>query len=429
MSLLHGRAPTALQVTDPQEEIDSHTAKDGAVVIIQEQYTSLKMLTLSTGKHVDNRFGRFSHDDVIGRPFGRRLYSRVATSGRQSSAGFVHVLKPTPELWSQAMDHRTQIVYPHDAALISLLLDLRPGSILVESGTGSGAASAAFARVVAPGRVFSFDFHQQRADAAERDFHRLGIHNVVTVTGGIDVVKDGFVGVCDDVADAVFLDLPMPYAMGPEVFRVLHSNGVVCLFSPCIEQVQKSCQMLRSSGFHSIRTVTAPVKTYETREMKLQTPGFDELLQHKISSPESDICTDLAALKAPALSVNGTNVCSTQPCAKRVRTNDGALPISEKVLRLQNLTAGAERLAVSAIGGEDHHVGRVVRPNIHLHSRPFPTMKGHTSYLTFARKCSHFTTKKDAVSIQNTINVNPNQKFFLEHNEHSKADSNDCRIV
>lgn len=427
MSILHARARTALQVTNLQQEADSHKAKNGDVVIIQEQYNSMKALTLTAGNYVDNRFGRFSHDDVIGHPLGRRLYSHVATTGRQSSAGFVHVLKPTPELWSQAMNHRTQIVYPHDAALISLLLDLRPGSVMVESGTGSGSASVAFARVVAPGHVFSFDFHQQRADAAERDFRRLGIHNVVTVTGGIDVVKDGFVGVDDNIADAVFLDLPVPYEMGPEVFRVLQSNGVVCLFSPCVEQVQKSCQMLRSSGFHSIRTVTAPVKTYETREMKLQTPGFDELQQtHPF---ESGDCTDSHTSEDLESYANGMHVHSTQPYVKRMRTSDGVLPVSEKVLRLQNLTAGAERLAVSAIEGEDYHVGRVVRPSIRLHSRPFPSMKGHTSYLTFARKCSNFTTKKDALDIQGTNNVHSNQNVRLGHEEQPKADSDDCRII
>lgn len=385
MPLLHARAEH--NVARPQES--EYTAKDGDVVIIQEHYNTLKSLTLCPGKHIDNRYGRFSHDEIIGRPLGRRLYSNVASSGRQSSAGFIHVLKPTPELWSQAMDHRTQIVYPHDSALISLLLDLRPGSILVESGTGSGAASASFARVVAPGHVFSFDFHQQRADAARCDFQRLGIQDIVTVTGGVDVVKDGFIGVADSLADAVFLDLPTPYEMGTEVYRVLRSNGAVCLFSPCIEQVQKSCQMLRSSGFHSIRTVTCPVKTYETREMKLETPGFDELRQHTSdasNAPTASLCPEIVSDNAEI----SAHVAGTEPSAKRMRTNDGVKPVSEKALRLQSRTAGAERLAVSAMESEDYHIGRVIRPKVRLHSRPFPSMKGHTSYLTFARKCSNF---------------------------------------
>lgn len=81
---------------------------------------------------------------------------------------WVLVLHPTPELWTQCLPHRTQIVYSTDAALISLLLGLRPGSKVIEAGTGSGGLSHALARCVAPhGRLYTFEFHQQRADMAK----------------------------------------------------------------------------------------------------------------------------------------------------------------------------------------------------------------------------------------------------------------------
>lgn len=363
---------TLLRLHATGDEQSKEVARPGDLVIVQEQYNTLKPITLTAHQFFDNRYGRFAHDDILGQPLGRRQYSLTSSSGRQSCAGFVHVLKPTPELWSQAMDHRTQIVYPHDAALISLLLDLRPGSVLVESGTGSGSASAAFARVVAPGTVYSFDFHSERASAAECDFKQLGIDHIVKVRGGVDVLHDGFIGVGDSVADAVFLDLPVPYEMGEEVYRVLRKDGTVCIFSPCIEQVQRSCSMLRSSGFHSIRTVTAPVKTYETREMVLDTPGFDDLSSKEESHREP-------------------------PC-KRMRSSDDDKPVSEKMLRLRNRTAGAERMAIGSLDGDDRHLGRVIRPSIRLHSRPFSSMKGHTSYLTFARKCIGFVASPNTKS-------------------------------
>lgn len=372
--------------TASTEEQQAHLAKPGDLVIVQEHYTTLKPITLTANAFFNNRYGRFAHSDIIDRQLGRRVNAQKNnSSGRQASAGFVHALTPTPELWAQAMDHRTQIVYPHDAALISLLLELRPGAVLVECGTGSGSACTAFARVVAPGTVYSFDFHKERADAAACDFKKLGIHDVVRVRGGVDVVKDGFIGVPDFAADAVFLDLPMPYEMGEEVRRVLRNDGTVCMFSPCVEQVQKTCQMLRSEGFHSLRTVTAPVKTYETREMKLETPGFDEL-QVCDSNPD-------------------------EPPTKRLRKSENGhgKPDNDKTHKSRSRTAGAERLAISAMGGEGRHVGRVIRPNIRLHSKPFTFMKGHTSYLTFARKCTGFiqNEKNDANgNVVDTVKIN-----------------------
>lgn len=384
MSLLRGRgtSPThAAQAECTAEPI----ARAGDIVLIQEQYSSMKPVTLTAGAVVNNRFGRFPHDEIIGRRLGRRLYSTsVSRTGRQSSRGFVHVLAPTPELWAMAMDHRTQIVYPHDSALISLLLELRPGATVIDCGTGSGAACAAFARVVAPGRVHSFDFHEERARAAGVEFARLGLDAIVDVRGGIDVVKDGFVGVPDARADAVFLDLPVPYAMGAELFRVLKRDGRVCLFSPCIEQVQRSCDMLRTGGFHSIRTVTATVKTHETREMKLQTPGFDDLVLE-----DTDLLNGVRVNGRRCESLDAEN--DVQPAVKKARVlSGGAVVASEKPFRVRSRTAGAERLAVGAAEGEERHVGRVLRPSIRLHSRPFASMKGHTSYLTFAKKCGQF---------------------------------------
>lgn len=346
-------------------------ANDGDIIIVQEKYNAVISVQLKRGEYLNNRYGRFAHDDIIGQPLGRRWEAKShpgVGTGTQQCAGFVHALSPTPELWSLAMLHRTQIVYPHDAAIIALHLDLRPGCILVEAGTGSGSASVAFARVVAPhGKVISFEFHQPRAKEAQKDFEGLGVSSVVQVNGGVDVVKSGFVGVRDGEIDAVFLDLPAPYLMDAEVARVLKPNGTVCTFSPCIEQVQRSVEMFRQGPFHSVKTVTAPVKTYETREQMLGTPGFSDLRSdHEVSAPESKE--------------------QEGPQRKKRRNDVGRNTSIEMTSRQRkSRTAGAERLAIANLG-EGRHEGRVIRVAARLHSKPYPSMKSHTSYLTFARR-------------------------------------------
>lgn len=48
----------------------------------------------------------------------------------------------------------------------------------------------------------------------------------------------GFVGVPDDAADAVFLDLPEPWLALEHTLRVLKPGRSVCCYSPCMEQVR-----------------------------------------------------------------------------------------------------------------------------------------------------------------------------------------------
>lgn len=92
------------------------------------------------------------------------------------------MLQPTPELWTQTLPHRTQIIYTPDISMILFQLEVKPGSIVVESGTGSGSLSHSFLRAVKPlGHLHTFDFHEQRCDIAREEFKSHGLADFVTV--------------------------------------------------------------------------------------------------------------------------------------------------------------------------------------------------------------------------------------------------------
>lgn len=55
--------------------------------------------------------------------------------------------------------------------MIALQLELEPGSIMIEAGTGSGSLSHALARTVGPsGRLHTFEFNAHRAQLAAAEF-------------------------------------------------------------------------------------------------------------------------------------------------------------------------------------------------------------------------------------------------------------------
>lgn len=76
----------------------------------------------------------------------------------------MYALRPSADLWTRALPHRTQIVYHADMAWIIQKLQIRGGSVVVEAGTGSGSFTHNLARAVAPsGCILTFDFHKERA--------------------------------------------------------------------------------------------------------------------------------------------------------------------------------------------------------------------------------------------------------------------------
>lgn len=84
-------------------------------------------MTITPGEELNGRFGCYRHSDLVGKPYGSKIGSR-------NGKGFIHVLRPTPELWTLALPHRTQILYVADIAFVTSWLGIKPGSVVIEAG-------------------------------------------------------------------------------------------------------------------------------------------------------------------------------------------------------------------------------------------------------------------------------------------------------
>ncbi|KAI9263149.1 1-methyladenosine methyltransferase catalytic subunit Gcd14 [Phascolomyces articulosus] len=182
--------------------------------------------------------------------------------------GFVYLLHPTPELWTLCLPHRTQILYIADISFISTYLDMKPGSTVIESGTGSGSFSHSIARTIAPtGKLYTFEYHAERTAAAAKEFEEHGLSDIITIQQR-DVCKDGF-GM-ENVANAVFLDLPAPWEAiaSAKASFLKHRTGKICTFSPCIEQVARSVEALNENGFVDITMYECLVRSHDVTPIK-----------------------------------------------------------------------------------------------------------------------------------------------------------------
>ncbi|XP_069494232.1 tRNA (adenine(58)-N(1))-methyltransferase catalytic subunit TRMT61A [Ambystoma mexicanum] len=235
--------------------------KEGDTAIIFLGHDSMFPVKVQHGSQTQTKYGVIRHSaDLIGKPFGSKVTC--------SKGGWVYVLHPTPELWTVNLPHRTQILYSTDISMITMMLELKPGSVVCESGTGSGSLSHAIIRTIAPtGHLYTVEFHQQRAEKAEEEFREHKVGHLVTVKN-MDVCKSGF-GVTD-VADAVFLDIPSPWeAIGHAKEALKVKGGRICSFSPCIEQVQRTCLALEEHGFTELDTLEILLRVYDVRTVSL----------------------------------------------------------------------------------------------------------------------------------------------------------------
>lgn len=69
--------------------------------------------------------------------------------------------------------------------------------------------------------------------------------------------------------DAAILDLPNPWRALPSVARLLRPDGRVAVFSPCIEQIQRSAAALARQGFHDAQCFELLLRGYDIQPDRL----------------------------------------------------------------------------------------------------------------------------------------------------------------
>jgi len=301
-----------------------------------------------------------------------------------AQSGFIHLLAPTPENWTSSLPHRTQVVYTPDYSYILHRLKARPGSQIIEAGAGSGSFTHASSRAVYHGypgseaangsqatkrklgKVWSFEFHEQRHEKLQIEIQEHGLEGIVEITHR-DVCENGFlVNGKSPNAEAVFLDLPAPWLALPHLVRSKPEPFIsplnplatvyICSFSPCIEQVQKTMSVMRQLGWVDIEMVAIAHRRFEIRRERI---GIDNGAQRGLQTTPATVDEALQRL----LDVEGNF---------KVFHETGA-----KTKKKQDNPNNREKIMESLVEKKVYKEGKLVH-------RTEPEVKNHTSYLVFA---------------------------------------------
>lgn len=353
-----------MSFTEYEEEI-----QEGSLVLAWLTRTNIKPIRVTRDEMLNTRYGCFRHNDMIGKKYGTQMPS-------MNDQGFIHLIAPTAELWTLSLPHRTQIVYTPDSSYIVQRLRIRPGSRVIEAGTGSGSFTHALARTVGRrGQVFSFEFHEARFHEAKREFEEHGLADLVTITHR-DVCMEGFRVTDADVgATAVFLDLPSPWTAVPRLKEVVDRTQAVgvCCFSPCIEQVVKTVEALRKEGFQRIEMVEVNAAKWESRKAMVKSvdDAVERLRDVRRRRDEGlQKRRDRMELVKAGTKHDRDDTVEEDDNDESTDTNASPAPTGKK-----GFNPWGKGLRIKE--GDERYEWRDV-------SRTEPELKSHTSYLTFA---------------------------------------------
>ncbi|OAF67421.1 hypothetical protein A3Q56_04852 [Intoshia linei] len=206
--------------------------KDGDIVVIFFDYKNIYRKNLDPIR-IDTKYGAILKSDLIGKMYG--------SIGKTNTNIKYYILEITPEIYTRIGPNMTRYLYTNDISQIVYNLSLKPGSSVIETGTGSAKLSFSILKSILPtGKLFSFDIDDMRILQAKKDMNLL-INDCIDenfICETKDFTKDEFENY--SCVDALFLDLPSPWLAMKNVVKLLNIDGRFASFSPCIEQIQKT---------------------------------------------------------------------------------------------------------------------------------------------------------------------------------------------
>lgn len=241
-------------------------AQEGELVLLLGKDGKPFVIRLQRGQRLQTHRGILFHDELIGLPLGSIVHSHMGYK--------YYLLVPSWDDLLRTIRRNTQIVYPKDIGYILMKMSIRPGSQVVDAGTGSGALAAGFASAVMPaGRVFSYEIRQDMVSLARRNLERLGLEAFVTLRQ-----RDIALGFDETDVDALFLDVPAPWHYLEQAHQALRGGGFFGAILPTANQVIQLLLAFDRSPFAFVEVDEILLRSYKTVPARFR--PMDRMVAH-----------------------------------------------------------------------------------------------------------------------------------------------------
>ncbi len=201
------------------------TANYGDVALFISTDRKHYVRTLTKGDKLATHLGNIAYEDLIGLDYGTQVSTHLGN--------LFYMLQPAFEDLLAHARHDTTIIQPKDLGFITLKLNIRAGTKVIEAGTGSGGLTTWLASLVGDsGHVYSYDRRGGNIETAKRNLTRSNVMDRVTIKE-----RDIAEGFDETAVDAVFLDVTNPYDYLEVARTALVGGGHFGALVPTMNQV------------------------------------------------------------------------------------------------------------------------------------------------------------------------------------------------
>jgi len=229
--------------------------KDGDFVTLIPLFRTKRKIRytikLKRGEKLSTNYGIISHDEILDRDSGSVIQSHIGKAFIIIDSLLEDKIKNF-----KGFKHITQIIYPRDWGLILSYANIKPTEHIVEIGTGSGAFLAFLSELIShENTILSFEKEEERLKIAKENLDKISVPRRFTIKKSEEIkkIKSGSV-------DVVFADIPAPWNVVDEVWRILRGGGRFIIYVPTFNQVKKAIIKLIRSGFVDIRVIEGFVR-------------------------------------------------------------------------------------------------------------------------------------------------------------------------
>jgi tRNA (adenine57-N1/adenine58-N1)-methyltransferase len=170
------------------------------------------------------------------------------------------VLEANVNDFIELMERRCSIILPKDLGIISAFTGLGNGDIVVEAGTGAGAATIFMSNIVGEnGHVYSYEIREDFKAVAEKNIEEFGLKNVTVKCA--DIVSR----IDEKNVNLVFLDLPKPWDVIENAMTALKFGGYLVAYTPYIDQVKLFTKIMKKHGFSDLKSMECILREMEVK--------------------------------------------------------------------------------------------------------------------------------------------------------------------